>query len=103
MWSNWTRWATSNPDERRALALLGVSDDINQETRAASHQAMADVAGILERVRARGPMRDASTDFVGAMMNSLAEATMDFMIEDPDNADEHRRVGFDALCRMLGC
>ncbi|MFC5827657.1 TetR/AcrR family transcriptional regulator [Nonomuraea insulae] len=103
MWSNWTRWATSNPEERRALALLGVSDDITQETRAASHQVMAEVAGILERVRTRGPMRDASRDFVGAMMNSLAEATMDFMVEDPDNADEHRRVGFDGLCRMLGC
>ncbi|MEU8143061.1 TetR/AcrR family transcriptional regulator [Nonomuraea sp. NPDC048901] len=103
MWSNWTRWATSNPDERRALALLGVSDDITQETRAASQQAMAEVAGILERMRAHGPMRDASMDFAGAIMNSLAEATMDFMVNDPDNADEHRRVGFDALCRMLGC
>jgi hypothetical protein len=36
-------------------------------------------------------------------MNSLADATMDFMISDPANADEHRRAGFDALCRMLGC
>src|SRR5580692_2416787 len=44
MWLNWTRWATSDPDKRRALALLGVSDDIDQETRAASHQAMAAVA-----------------------------------------------------------
>jgi AcrR family transcriptional regulator len=103
MWSNWTRWATSNPDDRRALALLGVSDDITPETRAASHQAMADVAGILERVRAGGPLGDVPMDFVGAMMNSLAEATMDFMVADPDNADEHRGVGFDALCRMLGC
>jgi hypothetical protein len=34
MWSNWMRWATSNPDKRRALALLDVSGDIAQETRA---------------------------------------------------------------------
>jgi AcrR family transcriptional regulator len=102
MWSNWMRWATSNPDQRRALALLDVSDDIGQETRAASHQAMAEVAGILERARSRGPMRDAPMEFVIAIMNSLAEATMDFMVKDPANADEHCRVGFDALCRMLG-
>jgi AcrR family transcriptional regulator len=102
MWSNWMRWATSNPDKRRALALLDVSDDIAQETRAASHQAMAEVAGMLERARARGPMRDAPTGFVVAIMNSLAEATMDFMVNDPANADEHCGVGFDALCRMLG-
>jgi AcrR family transcriptional regulator len=103
MWSNWMRWATSNPGKRRALALLSVSDDIAQETRAASHQAMADVAGMLERARALGPMRDTPMGFVSALMNSLAEATMDFMVNDPANADEHCRAGFDALCRMLGC
>ena len=103
MWSNWMRWATSDPGKRRALALLGVSDDIAQETRAASHQAMAEVARMLERARSRGPMRDAPMEFVGALMNSLAEATMDFMVSDPANADEHCRAGFDALCRMLGC
>jgi AcrR family transcriptional regulator len=103
IWSSWMRWATSNPGKRRALALLGVSDDITQEARAASHQAMAEVAELLERARARGPMRDAPMEFVVAMMNSLAETTMDFMISDPANADEHCRAGFDALCRMLGC
>jgi AcrR family transcriptional regulator len=103
VWSNWMRWATSDPDSRRALALLDVSDDIAPQTRAASHQAMADVAGMLERARSRGPMRDVPMEFVVALMNSLADATMDFMISDPANADEHRRAGFDALCRMLGC
>lgn len=103
LWSNWMRWATSNPGKRRALALLDVSDDINREARAASHQAMAEVAGVLERARARGPMRDAPMEFVVAIMNSLADATMDFMISDSADADEHCRAGFDALCRMLGC
>jgi AcrR family transcriptional regulator len=103
MWSNWMRWATSDPGKRRALALLGVSDDITQETRAASHQAMAEVAGILEQARALGPLRDASMEFALAIMNSLAETTMDFMASDPAHADEHCSAGFDALCRMLGC
>lgn len=103
MWSNWMRWATSNPGKRRALALLSVSDDITPETRAASHLAMADVAGLLERARIRGPMCDAPMEFAAALMNSLAEATMDFMINDSANADEHRGTGFDAMCRMLGC
>ena len=102
MWSNWTRWATSNPDQRRVLALLDVSDDIAPPTRAASHQAMAEIAGMLERARACGPMRDAPMEFVSAIMDSLAETTMDFMVNDPAHADEHCRVGFDALCRMLG-
>src|SRR5580658_5344876 len=30
-WSNWMRWGTVNPGKRRALALLGASDDIAPE------------------------------------------------------------------------
>jgi AcrR family transcriptional regulator len=102
MWSNWMRWATSNPGKRRALALLSVSGDISLQTRAASHEAMAEVAGLLERARAGGPMRDAPMEFALAIMNSLAETTMDFMAGDPAGADEHCQAGFDALCRVLG-
>jgi len=101
MWSNWMRWATSNPERRRALALLDVSDEITHEARAESHQAMGEVAGMLEEARSKGPMRDAPMGFVVAMMNSLAEATMDFTINDPANSDAHRRVGFDALWRIV--
>jgi AcrR family transcriptional regulator len=101
MWSNWMRWAASNPDKRRVLALLDVSDEITPETRATAHQAMAGVAGMLEQARARGPMRDAPMEFVVAMMNSVAEATMDYTINDPTSGDEHCRVGFDALWRVV--
>jgi AcrR family transcriptional regulator len=101
-WTNWMRWGTLNPGKRRALALLGVSDDVAPETRAAADQAMAEFGGMLDRARARGPMRDAPMEFVIAAVNSLAETTMDFMASDPARADEHSRVGFDALRGMLG-
>ncbi len=103
MWSNWMDWATSNPGKRRALALLSISDDVAEEAHAASRRAMADIAGIVERARAGGPMRDAPMEFVSALMNALAEATMDYMISDPAHADGHCRAGFEALCRVLGC
>jgi len=101
MWSNWTRWAAKHPDSRRALALLGVFGDLTAETRAAAHQAMVPMAVILERARSKGPLRNSPMNFAIAMMNSLAETTMDFMIQDPKHADEHSKVGFEALWRML--
>jgi AcrR family transcriptional regulator len=103
MWWNWMRWATTHPDQRRALALLDVSGDITPESRAASHQAMAEAAVILERARAGGPMREVPMEFALALMNSLADTTMDFMIDDPAHADHHCQAGFAALTRMLGC
>ncbi len=55
---------------------------------------------MLERARAGGPMRDAPMGFVLALMNSLADATMDFMIHDPANADDHCQAGFAPSCRV---
>lgn len=101
VWRNWMSWALSNPQKRRALALLGVSDEITSETRAAGHKTMAPVGVLLERGRANGPMKKAPMGFVVALMNSVAEATMDFMTQDPANAKKHSKVGFDALWRML--
>ena len=94
-------WALSNPEKRRALAQLGVSDEITSETRAAGHKTMAPVAELLERGRANGALQKAPMGFVVALMNSVAEATMDFMTQDPANAKKHSKVGFDALWRML--
>jgi AcrR family transcriptional regulator len=101
LWSNWMSWAVENPEKRRALAQLGVSDEITPASRAAGHKAMARIAELMERSRARGPMRNAPMAFVAGIMNSLAEATMDFIAQDPTNAERHSKVGFDALWRVF--
>jgi AcrR family transcriptional regulator len=101
LWKKWMNWAISNPEKRRALAQLSVSDEITPETRAAGHKMMAPVADLLERARAHGPMERVSKGFLVALMNSVAEATMDFMTQDPAHAKKHSKEGFDALWRML--
>jgi AcrR family transcriptional regulator len=101
MWSGWWRWATTHPDKRRALAQLGVTDEITAASHRAAGEAMAGVARILEASRADGPLRDAPLDFVVSLANALAEATIDFIIRDPGNARTHADAGFEALWRML--
>jgi AcrR family transcriptional regulator len=102
MWSHWLRWATSCPEKRRTLAHLGVSDDITPASHQAGSQSMAGVAKLLERSRESGPMRDAPLGFVVALMSALADATIDFMIQDPFHADKHSATAFDGLWRMVG-
>jgi AcrR family transcriptional regulator len=101
LWKKWMNWAIANPDKRRALAQLSVSDEITPETRAAGHKIMAHVVELLERARAHGPMQKVPKGFLVALMNSVAEATMDFMTLDSANAKKHSKEGFDALWRML--
>ena len=101
LWKKWMNWAISNPDKRRALAQLSVSDEITPENRAAGHKMMAPVANLLERARAHGPMQRVPMGFLVALMNSVAETTMDFMTLDPANARKHSKAGCDAFWRML--
>jgi AcrR family transcriptional regulator len=101
VWSNWVRWAVRHPEKRRALAQLAVSDEITPATRAVGHETMAGLAALIGKARADGPMRDTPWPFVAAIMSALAEATMDFMVQDPANADRHSTTGFDAFWRML--
>jgi AcrR family transcriptional regulator len=101
MWSHWLRWAVSCPEKRRTLVHLDVSDDITPESRQIARQMMTGIAKLLERSRENGPMRDAPLGFVVALMSAMAEATTDFMIHDPANADKHCMTAFDAMWRML--
>ena len=100
-WSHWLRWATAYPEKRRTLAHLSVSDDITAESRRMGHRTMAGIAELLERSRANGPMRDAPLGFVVALMSATAEATIEFMLHDPADADKHSLTGFDAVWRMI--
>lgn len=101
VWSNWMKWSVANPENRRALTQLHVSDEVTPATRTAAKKAMAEVAELLERSRAHGPLRDVPMGFVVSILNSLADATMDFMIHDPTNAKKHCKVGFEALWRVI--
>lgn len=101
VWSNWLGWAVRFPQKRRALARLGVSDEITATTRARGDQIMEDIANLMGQARAHAPMREMPCAFVAAIMNSVAEATVDFMLNDPAHAEQHCQAGFEALWRML--
>ncbi|MGC2398166.1 MAG: TetR/AcrR family transcriptional regulator [Acidobacteriaceae bacterium] len=101
MWRNWANWAVSYPEKRRALAQLSVSGEITPEIRAAAHRTMAPIAELLQRSRAGGPMSKVPMSFVVMLMSSIAEATMDFMTQDPANAKKHCKTGFDAIWRIV--
>jgi AcrR family transcriptional regulator len=101
IWKNWTNWAIAYPEKRRALAQLGVSDEITPETRSAAHKLMTGIAELLERGRVNGPMNKAPRAFVATLMNSVAEATMDFMTQDSAHAMKHCKEGFDAMWHLI--
>jgi AcrR family transcriptional regulator len=101
VWTQWLRWATANPEKRRALAQLQVSDDITVASHRAVNAASSAIADLLERSRAGGPMQDAPLSFVLTLTNAIAETTIDTVIREPAGAETLVRVAFDAIWRVI--
>jgi AcrR family transcriptional regulator len=101
-WSNWMAWAVSHPDKRRALAHLQGYLELTSDTRMAAHKAMAGVGDLVRQMQSGSSLRNISMEFTVAIVNSLTETTMDFMINDPAAARKHCETGFEVLWRALG-
>jgi AcrR family transcriptional regulator len=101
LWTRWLEWAKASPEKRRALAHLCVSDAITPASRQIVGASFANVLHLLEEIRVAGPMREVPLAFVLSLMNALADATIDFAIQEPDRAEAHGRAAFEAFWRML--
>jgi AcrR family transcriptional regulator len=102
MWNQWLNWATSFPEKRRTLAQLEVSDDITAASHQIANAAFSGIADLLERSRVNGPMREAPLGFVLTLASAIADATVDTMIREPDQAETNARIAFHAIWRILG-
>ncbi len=101
MWSHWLRWASTDPEKRRTLAQLDLSDEISAESRQAARDTFSGIRNVLEQSRANGPMRDVPLEFVSTLMSAVADATVDFMIHNPAHTDQHSKAAFEAFWRMI--
>jgi AcrR family transcriptional regulator len=101
LWTQWLRWSTASPGNRRALAHLEVADEVTAGSRQTAHAAFGGIAGLLDRSRAGGPMGDAPLGFVLALLTAIAEATVDAVTRQPDQAEALGSAGFDAVWRVL--
>lgn len=101
VWSCWLHWAAAYPDKRRTLARLGVSDDVTADSHRIGSRALSGIAKLVEVSCAEGPMRKAPRGLVMAVLSAVADATVDFMVRDPANADAHCTAAFEAVWRMI--
>lgn len=102
VWAGWLRWATTHPEKRRALKHLNVAEEVGMSSREIVRCGFGEITSLIESARENGPMHAAPYGLFAAFMSAIAEATVDFILLDPDNAEAHRQTSFDALWRMIG-
>jgi AcrR family transcriptional regulator len=96
-WQSFVDWGVRNPQKRRVMAQLTMSDRLTEASKEAGMQAFADINAIVRESIANGVLRDHPPEFAAAILAALAETTMDFMTRDPKQAKRYLDAGFDAF------
>ncbi|GFO62677.1 MULTISPECIES: TetR/AcrR family transcriptional regulator [Geomonas] len=96
-WEKYVAWGIKNPSKRIVLAKLGMSNRVSEQTKALGLDAFSDVVKMIQESTANGLLRDYPFDFVCAIMGSLADTSMDFIVGEPAKAEYYTNAGFEAF------
>jgi AcrR family transcriptional regulator len=100
-WQAYVNWGVRSPQKRKALAQLGVSERISEETKAAGMRAYADINAMIEESIGDGALRNIPPAFVSAILSSLAQTTMEFIARDPRQTKRYIDSGFEAFWNAI--
>jgi AcrR family transcriptional regulator len=100
-WTRYVSWGVANPEKRRVLAQLGVSERLTEQSRAAGMAGFTDLNAFLSQTAGSKVLRQQPAAFVGSILGAIAETTMDFMARDPARAQLYSQAGFEAFWNGL--
>ncbi|MGI4813490.1 MAG: TetR/AcrR family transcriptional regulator [Janthinobacterium lividum] len=100
-WRKYVEWGAANPQKRKVITQLGVSDRLTEHSRTTGMEAFRDINSMIEQSIAQGVLRDQPPEFVSAIMSSLAETAIDFMLRDPAQAERYQHAGFQAFWKAI--
>ncbi len=103
VWKHYLRWGVANPASHRALTQIEVWTGLTEESKTAGLAPFQEVQAMAEAARRQRIIRDLPHEFIVAVMNSLAEATMKFMRAHPNQAQTYLDSGFEVLWAAIAC
>ncbi len=97
VWERYIDWGATHASQRRAMNQLAVSDRISPGTKALGAAAFREIGTMLDELVKTGALRDQSTEFVSALMESIAETTLTFIAREPKLIERYKHSGFEAF------
>jgi AcrR family transcriptional regulator len=97
LWDVLIDWGLNEPPKRRTMAQLNVSDRITATSKQAGTDGWEDIAAMMQKVSAKGLLKDRPSTFSIKILLVLSELTMDSILEFPKEATAYRQAGFDAF------
>lgn len=97
IWNGYVNWSAENPEQRKVLNQLKVSDRISEESKAVGYAPFAEVQSMTVDAIDQKLLQDVPVEFIAATMGALAETTLDFMqanAAESNQSERYRSLGF---------
>ncbi len=97
VWDRLIDWGAAHPMKRKAMRQLSVSDRITEDTRRRGAAAFREISAMLEQSLADDALKDQAPVFIGAILEALAETTLEFIARNPKDHEQYKQAGFEAF------
>jgi AcrR family transcriptional regulator len=95
VWDRYVNWGVANPEQRKVMAQLKVSEMLTEESREAGNAPFVEMQTMIRDAMEAHLFRGAlPVELVLKSFGALAEAAMDLMARSPTKASKYRRIGF---------
>lgn len=101
VWARYVGWGASSPASRKALTLLGHYEGLTRDTREAGQAMFAVVGEVLIELVPDSGNGCSMPHFMGAVIESLAQTTVEFIWRYPEQAESYQQMGFEAMWNAL--
>ncbi|VVE32460.1 TetR/AcrR family transcriptional regulator [Pandoraea anhela] len=101
VFQHYVGWGLDNPSGRLAVLRLLASGRLTDETRAQGATWFLDIAQMMEDAVRSGVLLNAPLAFLYAIMERIADTTIESIEKSPADAADYRQIGFTAAWRAI--
>jgi len=95
VWDRYVKWGVANPEQRKVLAQLQVSEVLTQESRDAGSAPFVEFQTMIRNaIDGRVFRNDLPLELIPKSLAALVEATIDLTVSNPSKAKAYRDSGF---------
>jgi AcrR family transcriptional regulator len=94
VWDSYLGWGHTHPAKRKAMQQLTVSEKVTAESRNEGMAMFSVINTLLMEGLRTEPLQDRASMFNGALFESLAATTLEFIAREPSAMDAYRQSGF---------
>src|ERR1700731_734532 len=95
VWDRYVKWGIANPNQRKVLAQLTVSEVLTKEARSAGSAPFVEFQIMIrDAIEQRVFRNDVPVELISKSLAALVEATIDLTVSNPSKSNKYRVSGF---------